>query len=320
MSFRKRNKIKLTTSISNNKPNETKSYIIPKPSAINKTKNILQHYDLDEDNDEIDELNTSILNNNSIKIRRKISEPLVSSTSSTIIDTSKVTTNSDYDNILFKKNTQPKILNLEQLEEEEDDDDTNTNIVIQRKDKYIDTSKETDYAKHLNSDDKIEILENINKSGGIRKRNEKLEDWDAYDFDNFEQDDGKLALSKNEILKQDMARSEKIKNAILETENISSNDEELLEIDDWQNKIIKSTVNNIDDDLTNTSSSSLPILFKYDKENENEEISYEDLLSTLIRKNKLEHTKSHLQLSSLENQLSELNLKNSKIINSLADI
>ncbi|CCH60094.1 hypothetical protein TBLA_0C02890 [Henningerozyma blattae CBS 6284] len=173
--------------------------------------------------------------------------------------------------------------------------------------------KEKDYLKLLDNDDKLEILENIKNTGGVKKSNEKDTEWGSHEFNVEEFDDARLALTDNERVKQSIERKEQIKKAIERNSKYDSQENE-----DWEIRALKNSANIKEVE----SVPSLPILFKStgsETFSEDPEDSLDDILSDLIRKTKLENSKISLQYSALENQSSILHTATGQLLIELAE-
>jgi len=242
MNFRKRNKIKLPISSSD----ESNVKL-----GVNKIKPSL-NFSEDESLDDFDDLP-------SLKMKKGARKYSPFPTTTNTQDTNKLivsnvnlatTDNRDsYDSIYKSKNVNGTVLNLEDetelidIEQKDTGDITSSNILSTSKIEEIKSKKENirrkllqsqdiekgtpterDYAKLLSSEERLDLLDTYKDNGGTAKANEYKDTKNTEDYTDNIVDDGKLALTKNEILLEKQKRKDLIEQAINENDNDSISD------------------------------------------------------------------------------------------------
>ncbi|CCE64602.1 hypothetical protein TPHA_0I00960 [Tetrapisispora phaffii CBS 4417] len=262
MSFRKRNKLNLNKSLGS----ETKS--------IKRIKTFVDY----EDEEEVDSriLTRDNIKFNKTKLpsihNQKNSIPLLTSSDNEeyIIENNEES-NLKYNQLYNRKNrlneipnenvanandnsnekTNAIIINIEEMEQngliEPDNDDRGPKMKpsVKKMDKYNSKSKlnvmkeEKLYAKLLDDDDKIEIMEIIDKQGGLDKDNDK--DASGFDFNMTEFEDDRLAVTDRERQIYKMKRKKLIEEA-LEVNHLEDNTRP--NSNEWEDQQLTKVFNN----------------------------------------------------------------------------
>lgn len=308
--FRKRNKIKLPLPDSVGGNSETNQ-----STSRNKIKSLsLNLGDEDEDN-ELDLVPIKLKKNrNKIVLTEENSVPNADDI--------------DYKNELIRNRSagqdnpptmirpEGRIMNMEDIEEEEvielgsEGSDNNSYIFPSREEienikekksrsrnKYLKGHSEKDYIKLLDTDDKLELMETINKNGGVHKKNDKM---GTLSDDNEEEfDDGRLAITENQRIDQESKKREFITEALNEKDMGK----------DWENHVL-TNVANLDTELMNEYQ--LPMLWDDPREE-----SDDDVLESLINQLDLDDRKVSLQIRQIQKEEENLLIEKSKLLEAL---
>lgn len=315
MSFRKRNKIKIPTgegkpATNNLKLNKTKISLDLSeeegddidliPLRPKKSKPIQTHYDSEEEEEDI-ELKP---------IRPKTQNPFLSKgNKSTPISNNSYSDEEEEEednDILYqdeinklkttKHESKPVIMNMEDMVasgEISDDDNEATNKHERLNQRQI-RSDEKEYIKIMDVDDKIELMDNLTKGGKVKISELKSnDDDDEYDITNNEFMDERLALSKNEQIRQAKTRRQQIEEALSNTPLDEMKDSNKVEIVDAE--------------------SQLPHLYNEDKDDD-------DNINDIIHQNKLILRKKEMELKVLTKEYDQLKSHQSELIEKLNTI
>ncbi|CAL9736304.1 pre-mRNA-splicing factor Ntr2p [Monosporozyma servazzii] len=316
MSFRKRNKIKIPTGEGNsnlklnkNKINldiseeegEDELDLIPlKPKRGKPTQT---NFDLEEDDDDEDiELKP---------IKPKAQNPFLSKSykSTPILNNSnseeeEKEEEEEDNNIVYqdeinklkttKHEPEQVIMNMEDMIASGNisDDENEPVNKPERLDPRQIRSDEKEYIKLMDVDDKFELIDNLTKGGKVKLSELKsIEDEDEFDITNNEFMDERLALSKNEQIRQAKTRRQQIEEAISSTP--------LEELKDSTNKV-----------ESPETESQLPQLYNEDND---EDYSIDDI----IHQNKLILRKKEMELKVLTKEYDQLKSQQSELIEKL---
>ena len=175
-------------------------------------------------------------------------------------------------------------------------------------------SEERKYVKMLSQEDKDDILETINRNGGLERKNEK-ELVDIVDVD-AEFADERLALTEREREIQGQIRKQHIVDA-LESSSIggSGGDDRGAEIE-WEKKVMGKSGKMM---ITNLGAPtvSLPILSRTMDNNDTDPNIYIKMEQTKLR---LEKRKKELQLKALNGHVEELSSKKRMLLERLSHL
>ncbi|SMN19292.1 similar to Saccharomyces cerevisiae YKR022C NTR2 Essential protein that forms a dimer with Ntr1p [Maudiozyma saulgeensis] len=324
MSFRKRNKIKIPISSHNSSETTSKG---------NKN-NIPLNFDEDEIVDDFDSLPSLKLKKGARKLppfsSSLKSQDTNSSTSSD--NTSKIILEKDtYGSIYKIKANNSAVLNLEdecELNEIEQNDmdyiDDNNILSIseideikkekeklrkkfqQKQEVEKGRPSEKDYAKLLTSEERLDLLDTYKDNGGITKANEYNDIKSTEDYTDSIADDGKLALTKNEMLLEKQNRKYLIEQAINEKE-----------VDDDQNNWEQNIVQNGSLGSSTVKinvKARLPALWK-----DIEDFEGDSFIDTELAKSRIKLKTKELQRRKLQEERSGLIQKGNSIINEIME-
>ncbi|CCK69267.1 Ntr2p KNAG_0C01540 [Huiozyma naganishii CBS 8797] len=200
-----------------------------------------------------------------------------------------------------KDDTQEVVLNMEDMVERGDISDTE--VVSPNNEKIRPKTnvqlEETKYFKMLNSEDKSDIIDTINRQGGVEKDNERD---DIADFVMTEFEDERLALTSKELRRQVELKRRLIKETLQNDEHGSSDEQE------WEEHVLEKNQVKLDQGLK------LPELSELDEKDINEDID------TLLKRQNVKLDRVKLQNKHAQEEYHTLEKERDTLLDSLNSI